>query len=898
MTNSRASCKIPRSKQESSLPRPTGFEKSSGRNSFTRDDDNLLAKYIAVHNPKRYGRRGNALYKRLVANEELRWSWSQRHPWQSWRSRYTDNADWFDQAISKYQRKKGIAGDDSGASGVKPEAGGRSDAKGKRKKEDDDDVSELVEVKQEKKRQKTIKGDEKPVGAPPTTAANTRVLPAHDTELKVTKKLERQGGKGDARVTTTQTVRRVELGTPLTNASDDMVVEWKQEKKRQKTPPTKVTSNHGLPARDTSPKSKVATKAEGQGKQHEVAVERDAEEQKNATAGGERTEGKRSDVVTQDKPATPPANVAEDDDPLFTPNGKTNEEAEDESEIAGQVVSVDEEKPVQETDSRDGALYPSLDALPSPTLPAQMPGSFANGTSRAAKPKPRKLKRAAEDDPFLSSPASDGEIPAHRARKPPTLSQRAFGGTVYYSSPRRKEDSDEHESDEEMDGHWPPVRAKAAEHPVPQEDPAKEVPVEEVAGTGDSGRRRLSHREVQTDAEITMPVASTSRVTLEETKPTASHQATKRTAESLDLNMVEKRRLKSVDNRRRRMSAMSDSVGTDELSTKNVERLRERFHDGRRHSVTGLATRSNSKDSDLRINSLKRGAHSFTRSPPVVSSPPFIPYKTHVPLSAVPIEERDLINSLGVGAAIVHLAKVHGFGEEVAWNVWNSARSIHHTDSVLQAMRRGAEAEGLKLLEEFIDADETNTSVPSSHPDAEDADDEDGDTYARPDPDERRITAESTPLPRRRRKSLPFEYTPIQPGQELENDWQPPPKSRAATISRLSSSGRRDEALAREQRRASLTSRSFTYTPDLHTSASKTEPSDDIQMMEVTPSLPSRTRTPAFQWTKKHEDVMLRAAFNTEADVVKLESQVGDDRAMRQHFVRLLDILHPTLATA
>ncbi len=94
---------------------------------------------------------------------------------------------------------------------------------------------------------------------------------------------------------------------------------------------------------------------------------------------------------------------------------------------------------------------------------------------------------------------------------------------MYYSSPRRKEDGgDEHESDEEMDGHWPPVRAKAAEHPVPQEDLTKEVPVEEVAHIGDSGRRRLSHREVQTDAEITMPVASTSRVTLEETKPSTS----------------------------------------------------------------------------------------------------------------------------------------------------------------------------------------------------------------------------------------------------------------------------------------------------------------------------------------------------------------------------------------
>lgn len=377
-----------------------------------------------------------------------------------------------------------------------------------------------------------------------------------------------------------------------------------------------------------------------------------------------------------------------------------------------------------------------------------------------------------------------------------------------------------------------------------------------------------------------------------------AHQATKRSTESLDLNVVEKRRLKSVDHRRRRMSAMSDFVRTDELSTRNVERLRERFHDGRRHSATGLATRSNSKDSDLRINSLKRGVQSSTRSPPAVS-PPFIPYKTLVPPSAVPNEERDLINSLGVSAAIAHLAKMHGFTQEVAWNVWEAAQSIHRTDAVLKGMRQSAEMEGLKLLEEVIDAHRTSASdVPESQPDGDDADDEDGGTSVRPDPDEHRITAKSTPPPRRRRKSLPFEYTPIRPGQELENDWQPPPSTRAATLSRLFLLGRWDEALAREQRRASLSSRSLTYTPDLRASVTKTEPSNDIQMTGVSLGLPSRTQTPAFHWTKKHDDVMLRAGFETETDVFKLESQVGDDRAMRQHFVRLLDILHPTQAAA
>ncbi|KAF7441331.1 hypothetical protein PC9H_001680 [Pleurotus ostreatus] len=801
------------------------MSKSSGaRNPFTHDEDILLAKYIATHNPGRYGRSGNALYKKLVANEDQRWKWSQRHTWQSWRGRYTDHTGWFDQAIAKYQAKKNIAVEEAETS-KSTRTAGRSDVKQKRKQQDDD-VIETVDSKPEKKRQKVAatteeRGTQEELGTPPTTTTNGP--PLITTDSQISKASENSDVKG----------------------------KWKRE------------------------------------------------EEENTMLGiGAKQEEKQRNITTQAKPTTPPTNVTEEDDPLFTPNGRTNEEAEDEGEVAEQVTPVDEGKPVQEPGSRDGGIYPSLDKLPSPTLAAPMPGSFVNGTSRPPKPKPRKRKSVVDDDPFVSSPAPDSpvnaQISSQRVRKPPMLTQRPFGGTVHYSSPRCKEDDSEHESDGQTDGHWPPIRAKAVESVVGQGELAgktRELPKE------DSQQRRLSHREVQTDAEMSVPLASTSRVTLEVINQTGTHQATKRSTESLDLNVVEKRRLKSVDHRRRRMSAMADFVRTDELSTRNVERLRERY-DGRRHSATGLATRSSSKDSDLRINSLKRGVQCSTRSPPAVP-PPFIPYKTLVPPSAVPNEERDLINSLGVSAAIAHLAKMHGFGQEVAWNVWKAARSIRHTDAVLKGMRQSAEMEGLKLLEEVIDADRTSASdVPEPQADSDDADDEDDGTSVRADPDEHRITAESTPAPRRRRKSLPFEYTPIRPGQELENDWQPPPSTRAATLSRLFLQGRWDEALAREQRRASLSSRSLTYTPDLHTSVTKTEPSNDMQMTGVSLGLPSRTQTPAFQWTKKHDDVMLRAGFETETDVFKLESQVGDVRAMRQHFVRLLDILHPTQATA
>ncbi|KAJ8581642.1 hypothetical protein M405DRAFT_832108 [Rhizopogon salebrosus TDB-379] len=78
------------------------------RSEFSPDEDILLTKFIATHNPPKQGRSGNALYKRLVDNVDGKWKWSGAHTWQSWRNRYAKNSDEFDRKILKYQKKKGI----------------------------------------------------------------------------------------------------------------------------------------------------------------------------------------------------------------------------------------------------------------------------------------------------------------------------------------------------------------------------------------------------------------------------------------------------------------------------------------------------------------------------------------------------------------------------------------------------------------------------------------------------------------------------------------------------------------------------------------------------------------------------------------------------------------------
>lgn len=78
---------------------------------FTEDDDALLMKFIATHHPHQRGRLGIKLYEKLVENEEGKWSFSTRHPVQSWRERYKTNQPWFDAKILRYQKKHGIPPD-------------------------------------------------------------------------------------------------------------------------------------------------------------------------------------------------------------------------------------------------------------------------------------------------------------------------------------------------------------------------------------------------------------------------------------------------------------------------------------------------------------------------------------------------------------------------------------------------------------------------------------------------------------------------------------------------------------------------------------------------------------------------------------------------------------------
>ncbi|CAL1703156.1 unnamed protein product [Somion occarium] len=86
---------------------PTASPVKTQRRPFSENEDRMLMRYLARAAPTKTKRSGNALYQILVGHPEL-YPWAQTHPWSSWQQRYKKNEEWFDEAIKRYQRRKGI----------------------------------------------------------------------------------------------------------------------------------------------------------------------------------------------------------------------------------------------------------------------------------------------------------------------------------------------------------------------------------------------------------------------------------------------------------------------------------------------------------------------------------------------------------------------------------------------------------------------------------------------------------------------------------------------------------------------------------------------------------------------------------------------------------------------
>ncbi|EMD34261.1 hypothetical protein CERSUDRAFT_117137, partial [Gelatoporia subvermispora B] len=78
-----------------------------GRNEYTREEDEFLARYLAEQTPSGAGRSGNKVYEQLCENPK-KWPLAKYHTWHSWRNRYNKNQEWFEKMIRKYQKDRGL----------------------------------------------------------------------------------------------------------------------------------------------------------------------------------------------------------------------------------------------------------------------------------------------------------------------------------------------------------------------------------------------------------------------------------------------------------------------------------------------------------------------------------------------------------------------------------------------------------------------------------------------------------------------------------------------------------------------------------------------------------------------------------------------------------------------
>ncbi|KAI8974201.1 hypothetical protein BD414DRAFT_580896 [Trametes punicea] len=80
---------------------PSVRSDAEGRVQYSREDDERLVEYLALHRDPEEGLLGKKLWQSLEDKADGM-PWVKRHSWQSWRERYKKNQDYFNWAVSQY----------------------------------------------------------------------------------------------------------------------------------------------------------------------------------------------------------------------------------------------------------------------------------------------------------------------------------------------------------------------------------------------------------------------------------------------------------------------------------------------------------------------------------------------------------------------------------------------------------------------------------------------------------------------------------------------------------------------------------------------------------------------------------------------------------------------------
>ncbi|KAK7053821.1 Myb-DNA-bind-2 domain-containing protein [Favolaschia claudopus] len=661
---------------------------NGGRNPFTEDDDSLLIKYLAKHNPGEKGRSGNVVYKTLAANEQNKWKWSSRHSWSGWRDRYVKNQAEFNRRIKAYQKKKGWPTENSGwINGTQKPKDSESDGEGvehsklKRKRassadarkrvkhasDSDESVEEVTEAVKSTSRPRTHVPDIYPDIAELDRLPNDRaptqahpVSPIRRPAPRVKPPL-RHDPDSDyfASIPPTPTTTTDARSRPPTTASESRA---------------SVTSNTSI----SLPSPKRPTRA----------LPRILERPFRAFFAG--TGGKSSDVDAVQKPFQVPRMRAGDNMESDPPvRRKKNTESSPSQGVAPrrpppQVNAVASSSRVQlpPASSRRVALLQTEPQLSQ--TPHQR--SFTRSPPQSRRSHHTDLPQSPLDwgspidGPTTSSPVDS--VPSPLKSRLPRPSPPSSVRAVSSSRPNR----DESTSRDNASRVLPRLTFTGGGFNSGGSLRNQDRSIGSVEEGSRSRRSRAaSPRAENTHPPYRLPSPAPPRFTSSRLEPrsgTPLEKKSKRTQDALPLGYKRVPTSRLADDTRRHsfpLPALLPRIDFDRMQNSAGRPARPR---------QSLPPRAPS----LRVREAAPRRHSLFSPRP---RPGSVPAPTTV--TPGPSSERDIAEQIGM-QALDSMAKNHGFGLEVVRNVFARTNDLHKTDEVLHRMRRSAEAVGEAAL--------------------------------------------------------------------------------------------------------------------------------------------------------------------------------------------------------
>lgn len=337
---------------------------------------------------------------------------------------------------------------------------------------------------------------------------------------------------------------------------------------------------------------------------------------------------------------------------------------------------------------------------------------------------------------------------------------------------------------------------------------------------------------------------------------------------------------------------------------KTKQKGKAHFDFGRRHTIGNLLPRSEVASEGRRIDLREELARSIgevrmrrslplrSRTASLRSTPDSgrlgggrsVSARASTPLLALPRTDEDFatVQLLGVSSALSMIAKNTSFSEETVMRVWQAMGSIARTEEYFNRLKSAVGEASEQIYEAMEREKEQREKDQGRGSDSESRDL--GSSPERIDL-EQRISSSPRRSVNSERENLNIRPFPRDDGEEVLSDYSPPHTSRAGQYTRLVKQGRREEALTREGRRASLGGAGVLLPKEMSTPK-------DLSHDEEVP----RTRSPTAeidsepQWGDEEEGAFTSASAENAHVLREIESLMAPEFMRRwtaMHLMRL-----------